>query len=108
MVLIHVVPIALIFSFAIFVAIKLDASDRNRIYNIAVDTKPDNSKFEGRIDLYELADKFEGVEVSLLSRSEIKNKKPSSIWRWNTMDYWLENNHTENREYYVFTRPINK
>ena len=105
-VLMHVIPVAIIFSFVIFVAIKFDDYEENRLYDIAVSMKPDNSEFVGRVKLYDLVDRFENEDVCLLSIPEIKNKKPSSIWRWSGMKYWLETNHTENKHYYVFTRPI--
>ena len=86
---------------------KAEDSRNNRLYSIAMNMEPDYVKFEGRINFYELVDKFEDAELCLMSSYEIENKKPTSIWRWYTMDLWVKTIDT-NKEFYVFTRPISK
>ena len=67
---------------------------------------PENATLQGFMPLYEII-KFKRREISILSRNEVENKKPQSLWEWGTIEDLKNNTNidfTQNNYFFVFTK----
>lgn len=74
---------------------------------MAQNIKPEGTTFHGEMRLYDII-KFKEEKISVLTLSEVINKKPPSLWEWGTIKELKSSNEvnfTKNSYLYVYTKP---